>query len=381
MTDFLKFQEQAIEGIRERYNPNWQPADPAHELPFHLSKTDWDWLQRNVALNLTRMDKMTTAQVKESFPKSRARLIRTFIWQCWLLIQMGEMKPLKSTLRSLWYRDLEGFMRRHHLVDSDTTRSADSDADKIIESMREEIALFVEHRIFRYSGAFQFVPMFNAAYLVGKRHPTWFFFTEKVGLWESTCAELWKHPKLSNSVMASQGEPSGLALEKMGMEIRRLGYKNLTIFTMSDRDPWGWWIDASIDSYLRRLGFGVQTWRLVTEDLFTEEHAAGSEDFTPVIEMFQQQIAHPDPNFSPTSTEQLIYNWFKLSNGWHGRPLAMHCDKIDEEVRDARIQKFLKELQKKEPHFPGTLVAAKEAQRLLEGPTLWAPKLLRSKFR
>lgn len=61
--------------------------------------------------------------------------------------------------------------------------------------------------------------------------------------------------------------------------------------------------------------------------------------------------------------------------------MALHCDRISEEARDARIQKFLKELQKDKPKFPGTLVKPEEPKRLLEAPPLCAPKFLRSKFR
>ena len=95
----------------------------------------------------------------------------------------------------------------------------------------------------------------------------------------------------------------------------------------------------------------------------------------------RQQEEHPDPKFRATSKEKLIYNWFKISNGWRGRPVALHCDKITEEARDARIQKFIKELQKPKPNFPGTLVKADEPTRLLEAPPLCAPKSLRRMFR
>ena len=386
MADFQKFQLEAVEKIRERLAPNWQPVDPKTELPFNLSKADWAWFDRNVPWDAPKILDMTTAELKALFPKknSRTLIIRTFIWQCWLLIQMGEMRPLKSTLRSLWYRELEGFMRRHHLVKDDlVTRGSDvdSDEDRIVETMREQIGEFIDHRIFRYSGAFQFIPMFNSAYLIGQRRRGWFFFTEKVGLWRSTCQALYNHKTLSCSVMASNGEPSGLTMEQMGMELRKLGVSSLVQFTFADLDPWGWWIDASLDSFMRRLGFDVQTWRLTTADLFTEKDAEGSKDFTPIIKKFEQNEQHPDPMFKPTSKEVLIYNWFKLSKGWNGRPLAMHCDNILEEVREERVQKFLKELQKKEPHFPGILVGAEESHRLLAGPPLVAPESLRRKFR
>lgn len=386
MDAFQKFQAEAVEKIRERLVPNWHPADPSTELPFNLSPQDWAWFVRNVPYDAPNIRKLTTAELKALFPKknSRTSIIRTFIWQSWLLIQMEEMRPLKSTLRSLWYREMEGFMRRHKLVKDDLILRAsdsDSDEDRIVETMRGLIGLFVEHRIFRYSGAFQFVPLFNSAYKIGKDRRSWFFFTEKVGLWESTCMDLYRNEKLSCNVMASNGEPSGLTMERMGIELKKFKVKTLIQFTFADLDPWGWWIDASLDAFMRRLGFDVQTWRLTTPDLFTEADAAGSKDFTPIIEKFKRQEEHPDPNFRPTSKERLIYNWFKISNGFHGRPLAMHCDNVLEEVREARIQQFIKEAQKKKPNYPGILVGSEEAHRLLAVPPLLAPRSLQRKFR
>ena len=64
--------------------------------------------------------------------------------------------------------------------------------------------------------------------------------------------------------------------------------------------------------------------------------------------------------------------------------MALHCDKIPEEVRNERIQAFLKELKKDKPNpalFPGTLVKPAVEARLLEIPALIAPKRLRNMFR
>ena len=386
MIDFKTFQAQAVEKLQERCNPNWQPEDPKKELPFNISRDDWKWFQRNVPVHAPHLGQLTTQQLKELFarPKSRTLIIRTFIWQCWLWIQMGEIPPIHGNIRSLWYQRLEAFMRKHGLVkdDKDKVGDGDSDEDRIIEIMGEQVALFVEHRIFRYSGAFEFLPSLNSIHNIGKRKPHWFFFTEKVGLWDPMCVNLWKDAKLSNTVMAAEGEPSSATLEKIGMELWAQGRRSLILFTFCDYDPWGWWIDASIDSFLRQLGFEVQTWRLVTPDLFSPEAAAGSKDFSAIVEKYQKQEENPSPDFKPTSKGTLIYNWFKLSNGWHGKPLALHCDTISESVRNARIQKFLKELQKDKPHFPGILVGSQDPKKLLVNTPPLAPLMrLQSMFR
>lgn len=379
MTDFKTFQEQAVEKLQERCNPNWQPADPKTELPFNIGRDDWKWFLRNVPVDAEHMGKMTTGQLMKSFD-NRTLIVRAFIWQCWLWIQMGEIPAIHGNIRSLWYQRLEAFMRKHDLIKDDDTRGiGDSDEDRVIEMMGVQIALFVEHRIFRYSGAFDFLPSLNSVYKMGKKKPNWFFFTEKVGLWDPMCLALFK--EYNNLVMASEGEPSSVTLERLGMELWARGKRSLIVPTFADRDPWGWWIDASLDSFLRQLGFQVQTWRLTTPELFSKEAAAGSKDFTAIVEKYKKQEADPSPDFRPTSKGTLIYNWFKLSGGWNGKPLAMHCDTIDEDVRNARIQKFFKELQKDKPHFPGTLVGSEEPKGLLNKPCSAPLELLRRKFR
>jgi len=81
------------------------------------------------------------------------------------------------------------------------------------------------------------------------------------------------------------------------------------------------------------------------------------------------------------SKETLIWNWFKLSKGWYGKPVGLHCDVIGEDVRDARIQRFFKEAQKKDPKFPGLLVGAQEPSRLLNRPVFAPLNRLQRKFR
>lgn len=383
MVDFKTFQAQAVDKLRERCDPNWQPADPKKELPFNISRNDWKWFLRNVPTDKPHLGKLTTQQLNHEFPqeKRRTAIIRTFIWQCWLWIQMGEIPKVHGNIRSLWYQRLEALMRKHGLIKDEVTRGAgDSDEDRVIETMGEQLALFVEHRIFRYSGAFDFLPSLNSISIVGKKKGNWFFFTEKVGLWDPMCLDLSK--EFTNTVMASEGEPSAVTLEKIGIELWAMGKRSLIIPSFCDRDPWGWWIEASLDSFMRQLGFEVQTWRLATQELFTPEAAAGSKDFTAIIEKFQKQEEHYDSDFSATSKETLVWNWFNLSKGWYGKPLALHCDTISEDVRDARIQRFFKELQKKDPHFPGQLVGSEEPKKLLVRPATLAPfERLQRKFR
>jgi hypothetical protein len=365
MPSFQEFQVQAIEKIKERLKPGWQSPDPKHELPFHLASADFAWLQRNVSLQAPSLVTLSKEQLHELFPrpKSLTRIVRTFIWQCWLRIQMGEISPIRGNIRSFWYKYLEGFARKYGLLDETTRRRGSGKADRIIEMMGAEMANFVEHRIFRYTGDFQFRSPLGALWKVGRKRRGWFFFTEKEGLWEQLCQGLWNDEKRSVTVMASNGEPSGLVLEKLAIELWKMGVRRLDIFTFCDLDPWGWCIDASIDAMMRRLGFEVHTWRLATQDLFTDEDAEGGRDYASIIAKFT------DPTYKPTSMERLIYNWFELSKGYHGKPIALHSDKVGEEVRDQRVQAFLKALETGKER-PGMEVDPKKSLRLMATTSL-----------
>jgi len=367
--DFLEFQAQAVEKIKERLQPGWQPASK-DDLPFHLSSADWKWLEKNVPLQAPNLVTLSKEQLYALFPptKYKTRIVRTFIWQCWLRVQMGQINPVRGNLRSFWYKYLEGFCRKYGLLDETTRHRGESIADHLIETMGVEIGNFVDHRIFRYTGELQFVSPLAANWKVGRKRRGWFFFTEKEGLWDQLCLKLWEDEKRSNTVMASNGEPSGLVLEKLAMELWKLGVRKLSIGTFCDFDPWGWCIDATIDSVLRRVGFEVSTWRLVTANRFTDEDALNGRDFSAIVAKFV------DKTYKPTSQERLIYNWFLLSQGYKGQPIAMHSDIILEETRDKLIQSFLNALEKgKEP--PGMKVDPKDARRLM------APSSLQSKFR
>lgn len=63
MVDFKTFQQQAVEKLQERCNPNWQPADPKKELPFNIASDDWKWFKRNVPTDMPNLRKVTTKQL------------------------------------------------------------------------------------------------------------------------------------------------------------------------------------------------------------------------------------------------------------------------------------------------------------------------------
>lgn len=280
---------------------------------------------------------------------------------------MGELRPLNGNLRSFWYRYLEHFARKYGLLERLSRRVGESAEDRMIDTMTEQIGQFVAHRIFRYTGEMKFVSPLGALWKIGRKRRGWFYFTEKEGLWE-VCQGIWADDKLSPTVMASDGEPSGLVLEKLAMELWKMGVRSLKTGTFCDPDPWGWCIDATIDAAMRRYGFEVDTWRLVTPKLFTEDDLSGARDYSAIIAKFE------DPNYKATSKERLIYNWFRLSNGHHGKPLALHSDVITEEKRDSVNRAFLKALEAgKEP--AGIKVNPKKNERLL------APMSLQRKFR
>lgn len=365
MPAFKEFQAQRLLKLKERLQPDWQPPNPQEQLPFNLGQDDWDWLNRNIPLDAPNLVELSKDDLYALFPpiKYKTRIIRTFIWQSWLRIQMGELNPIGGNIRSFWYQHLEGFAYRYGLLGGETRRG-DGPADRIIETMGEQVGEFISHRIFRYTEEMNFVSPLGALWKVGRKRRGWLFFTEKEGLWK-LCEALWKSKERSMSVMASNGEPSGLILEKLAMDLWRLGVRKLTIGTFCDWDPWGWCIDATMDAILRRFGFEVSTWRLVTPDLFTAENLKNARDYS-------ELVAKPPVN--PSSKETLILNWCKMCGGINGKPLAVHSDVIAQATRERRIQAFIKALEAgKQP--PGIWVDPQKDQKLI------APHRLQKMFR
>lgn len=319
------------------------------ELRASLSPEDFRWLERSVCWESPELQGIPTATLRQVFPEPKHpdrindnRLLLTMIWQTWLLVLMGEMEPVRGNLRSFWYQVVEPFYREHKLLSPTegfvepvgifptvvgqfpTGVSDRSDrAGRIVELMTENLGKFVRHRVFKFSGEFEFQrPMDHLSY-VGKDDAKYLFFTEKEGLWW-LCQMLYGEPEKSISVMASNGQPSFLSLEYYARDLSRRT-KRVWIGVFSDYDPWGWAIAINLADKLRFFGFNqVEAYYLTSPELFTPQQIANGHDLS----------HHPQ--------QSQVLHWVEDTGGVGGRPIALHIDVLSRAKKELLAHDFVK---------------------------------------
>ena len=113
---------------------NWM--EEAKKALGSINSGQDEWLRKNVDVDCPDIRKMTTKEIKERFPGrlkpvqnpqnpneqnnqdkgvNDARLIRTFIWQSYLMIKSDELESMKGNMRTFWYRELGPFLKYHGL--------------------------------------------------------------------------------------------------------------------------------------------------------------------------------------------------------------------------------------------------------------------------
>jgi len=345
-------------------------------LEQRLPEQHFEWLQESIKLDAPDLELAITAELPVHFPGGKdepppaindSYLIRTFIWQCWVKIAAGLYDPVRGNIRSFWYQSLEGFYLHHDLLPREAaTRWRDDDngpAARIIERMTEYFAQFVRRRIFWYRDQFRFQEPIESKKKRGVHRPGILFFTEKEGLWW-LAEQLYKAPKASVSVMASNGQVSLLNMEYFAVDLSKKTWK-LSIGAMCDLDPWGYAIAGALDEKLRFLltalaeekaqqtggsvpTVEVTTWLLTDASLFTAAQIAKARDYS-------AYLVDPLPGEKPKkSVRTLVRNWFERTGGVNGKPLALHVDVVDDELKEKRAHKqFVKVLlDGKKPNFP-----------------------------
>jgi len=345
--------------------PPWQAREDAEaaRLKTALKKFEWKWFSRNVRLGAPDLQEVDTRTLKQLFPPTRKSdrnelndwaVIITLIWQTFIKILEGLVRPVRGNVRSFWYQHLERFFRKHGLLGKARltspwtrvkwekllrgerwTRSGLTPEERAVEDMTEAINRFVAHNVFRYGGAFQFQEPIEAKHHVGRTRPVFLFFTEKEGLWW-LCQMLWdqeENPrKVSISVLAANGQPSLLALEDFALRLLKKA-KNIVIGALCDFDPWGYSIAQQIAAKLRFFGFtSVTAYYLTTADLFTPEQTALGKDFSPVI---------APGSTAPKSLQTLVKNWLDRTGGVDGKPLGLHIDVLSDDVKQARAVEWM----------------------------------------
>jgi len=319
------------------------------ELRERLSDDDLRWLERSITWEAPDLRDISGQLLRQLFPEPNHperindnRLLLTLIWQWWLLILMGSADPVRGNLRSFWYQVVEPFYREHRLlaptegfvelVGTLPTEVGDlptgvSDranrAARVVELMTENIGKFVWHRIFKFSGEFEFQRPMDHLSFVGKDDAKYLFFTEKEGLWW-LCEMLYGEPEKSISVMAANGQPSFLSLEYYARDLTRRT-KKVWIGVFSDYDPWGWAIAINLADKLRFLGLNkVEAYYLTSPELFTPQQIANGHDLS----------HHPQ--------QSQVRHWVEDTGGVEGRPIALHIDVLSRSKKELVAHDFVK---------------------------------------
>ena len=349
---------------------NWMEV--AQEVLGSINSEQDEWLRKNVDVDCPDIRKMTTEEIKQRFPGrfkllqdkqnskadgvNDARLIRTFIWQSYLMIKSHELTPMKGNMRTFWYRELGPLLKDHGLYEEDrfegeklpdeVLRIIDDEArvielERVFKGQGRELYLldkmsksfddFVLNGFFRFQDEFEFQDPREAFRIIGVRRPRYIFFTEKEGLFW-LCKEIAKTYGIS--AVASHGEPGYLTMEYFHDALRAKDVRNVEIGALTDYDPWGYNIARSFGDKMEKpvFGFGVNRTSLTSIKLFSDY----------ALEHKKRNLN----NVSPSKVAQ-VDAWMKITNGIHGTRYGMHVDNAEIElIRDA-VKKWLKKVGKK----------------------------------
>lgn len=358
-------------------SPVWWPREAleVERLKKVLKPYEWRWFKRNVKTGAPDLLDVDTATLKQLFPPTRTgdrnqvndwTLIVTLIWQTFIKVLEKLVRPVRGNIRSFWYQHVERFYRKHGLLGAARstptwprvrwhqlvqgerwTRSGLTPEERTVETMTTAFNRFVAHSIFRFSGAFEIQEPIEAKHHIGQTRPGYLFFTEKEGLWW-LCELLWTdetNPRAcSISVLASNGQPSLLALEDFALRLLKRA-KHLVIGVLCDFDPWGFSIAQQIAAKMRFFGFkSVTAYFLTTADLFTTEQKELGKDFSAII---------ADGSTAPQSLQTLVRNWFERTGGVDNKPLGLHIDVLSDDVKQARALAWMDAvLDHQVPPFP-----------------------------
>jgi len=360
---------------------NWM--DFQTEILGKITAEQDKWLRKNVDLDTGNLRAMSTEEIRKRFPGKPkpagasqsgqvstvddARLMRTFIWQSYLLIKSKELEPVMGNMRSFWYKEEGPFWKEHGIFESDEGPDVSSiavrdmvnafseleyrvmdddlragDMERIFKGQGRELYLtdkmskifdeFVLLKFFRFQDEFKFQDPREAFSIIGKNRPRYIFFTEKEGLFWF-CKEIAKTHGIT--AVASHGEPGYLTMEYFADALRARRVKNVEIGTLTDWDPWGYNIAGSFGEKLGHPVFGfdsVNTTRLTSLKLFTEETIAKKKrDLTQVSQSKLKQVDE----------------WFKITGGIDGKKYGMHIDNAEFTfIRDA-VTNWLKQVSKR----------------------------------
>lgn len=350
---------------------NWM--DVAQDVLGSINSVQDKWLRKNVDVDAPDIRNMTTEEIKKRFPGkfkllqndddkgvNDARLIRTFIWQSFLMIKSHELTPMKGNMRSFWYRELGPFLKDHGLYESDrfegeklpdeVLRIIDDFSDDevrvielerafkgqgrelyLLDKMSKSFDDFVLFGFFRFKGEFEFQDPREAFRIIGVKRPRYIFFTEKEGLFW-LCKEIAKTYGIS--AVASHGEPGYLTMEYFADALKAKDVRNVEIGALTDYDPWGYNIARGFCEKMETpiFGFGVNPSYLTSLKLFSD-----------------YALEHKKRNLNNVSDSKVkqVDAWMKITGGINGTRYGMHVDNAEIVLIKAAVKKWLKRVGKK----------------------------------
>lgn len=343
-----------------------------------LNRAQKAWLDDNVELDASDLyAEMPTEELLRSFrqkPKAGeaetspsaqtlddVRVVRTLVWQKLLQIRVGSVPPIRGNLRSFWYLHGQPLYLRHGFLSTSQSAQAltlqedddlwvEDDLWAVLEPSQDNVAGpvfaaargghvayitrccvqcvgdFVRQRIARYSDFGFTEPARGAMRLIGSGHASVIFYTEKVGLF-ALCQQY--HDVYGITGVASNGECSLLSMEYLAEQLRKKRIRKIHIGTLTDYDPWGWKIAQNFELKLRHFGFNVIHTRLTELKLFDPK----------VLETNADELSHYKGGKATQADE-----WFKKTNGIHGRRAGIHIDLADRAKVDGAVASWLRKL-------------------------------------
>ena len=332
-----------------------------------LTPSQREWVEDHIVLGAPDLRQISDEDLKAIFrrphtdPKkkqtSMASILRTLVWQTWLLVLTGEVEPMHGNLRTFWYRVVEPLCLKHDLLEPEEARSLlsfvqdnaipeliqEKDLDEpsmlfqlgeskartsyVLGAMGRILDHFVREDFFTFKEPFDFRDPRENFHTIGAKRARIIFFTEKEGLWW-LAQEVGR--KYGISVMASHGEPGLLTLEYFCKQIDVRKIKKLYVGALTDFDPWGYAIAENLKKKLELpiFGFEVTLRRLTSLQLFTPE-----------------RIAYSKRDLSKVSTNKKaqVDDWWRITGAHGEKPYGLHVDNAEIPLIRQQVEQWFNE--------------------------------------
>lgn len=295
------------------------------------------FLRRRVQLDAPDIRSMTRAELPQYFSRksgelNESRLVMTFVFQYFVLLQEGSSPPIGGNIRTFWYQRLRKELERLGLfeqVGGLTVASSAPRSSRYLKLMENSFEAMFKQEFFRY----QDIGVYDqrAGYrLMGRDRKRHLFYVEKEG-WMPWCKLI--QPQFSFGVYASRGSASWVDVDYLSAAIAKLDVRSLIVGALTDWDPWGVFIAHQIKMKLDSPIFNFRTIKLhqLTDlGLFTPEAIQGNKRYL--------LNGHEDPE---DPVHQVVMDWVAQGGGINGEPYGIHIDSADRGLILKRLEKWV----------------------------------------